>query len=277
MNGYFRRLRQNPIYLRETGRWGEPNPFFATLNRYSPFIILGTIFLSVCSCGSNFSQFADSNSNLVILWGLVCIPNLVMQALTWAGIILVPSLTAPAVSQEIKRGTWEILRLTPQSTWSILLAKMFGSLARLKIWWPMFLFSILQAAGAILGLFAVVASGDIQVEAVVSSIVLGIGYVVRPWAEIAYAAVVGMLLSTLTTSSRTALAGAYTAVVAMKVLNTSVLWGVIVTAVSQALSDYIIIWFTVMPLLVYLIATAILTWFLYRRSRQLDLGQAIGI
>lgn len=276
MSSFWRRLRQHPIYLRETGKWGEPNPFFATLNRYSSFIIVGTFLLAFCSCGSNFAQYSESNANLVILWGLVCIPNLVMQALTWASIILVPALIAPAVSEEIKRGTWDILRLTPQPMWHILLAKMFGALARLKIWWPMLVFSFLQAAGAIIGLVAVIATGENSGSVILGSLALGLGYILRPWSEVAYAAVAGMLISTLTTSARTALASTYTAVVAMKVLNTSVLWGGLIFLVADISADSSIAIYTLLPVSTYLIATGLLAFWLIRRTYHLDMGYAIA-
>lgn len=274
---FWRELKQNPIYLRETGRWGEPNPFFATLNRYSPFIILGTLLLTICSCGSNFSAFgAGDNSQLAAFWILICLPNLMLQALTWAGIILTPALTAPAVAEEMKRGTWEILRLTPIPTWQILVAKMLGSLARLKIWWPLLIASILQAMGAALGLLTAISTFEEGLSATLWALTLAITLLIRPWAEIGFAAVVGITISTWAHSARTALAGSYTAVVAMKLINTSLLWGGI--GFAFGVEDYnngFVVFLNVAPTATYVIASLLISWVLLRRANYLDMGHQI--
>ena len=44
---WFRSLNENPIYLREKGGWGNPNPFYEMLRRYSPFVVMAAIVLGL--------------------------------------------------------------------------------------------------------------------------------------------------------------------------------------------------------------------------------------
>jgi len=134
------------------------------------------------------------------------------------GMLMAPALTAPAISMEINRGTWDLLRVTPQSTRSILMAKLFGALARLRIWPLLFALSMLQGvllAGAVtLGGRSVAIFGPI----------VGLAATVRPWLEVLFAGFAGMFLSTQVHSARVALASSYMVVIIFKLINSSVLW-----------------------------------------------------
>jgi hypothetical protein len=59
---------------------------------------------------------------------------------------MAPALTATTIGREIEQGNWDILRLTPQSIWSIVGAKLLGGLARLRIWPLLLLLSAVQGA-----------------------------------------------------------------------------------------------------------------------------------
>jgi hypothetical protein len=115
------------------------------------------------------------------------------------------------------------LRATPLSTRSIIMAKLFGALARLRIWPILLALSLLQ--GLLLTcsiLFA--ASAAPGESAAFGGIVVGITSAIRPWLEILFAAFVGMMASTLVKSATTALSASYTAVILTKLFNSSLIW-----------------------------------------------------
>lgn len=213
MFAFWTKIKQNPVYQRERGRWGEPNRFFATLNRYSPFLIIGIFVFTVC-CGFN-SSLIGLDSNLTTFWAILCLPNLAMQGLMWAVVLLVPALTAPSISEEMKQGTWDILRLTPQPMSDILLAKVFGGLARLKIWWPMLIVSLFQMAGAVLGIVTVQAFESTG-ENLFVVILLAVAVVTRPWLEVLCVALIGINFSAVAGSARTALVGSYAVILFLR-------------------------------------------------------------
>ena len=208
-------LRQNPIYLREQGHWGEPNSIYANINRYSPFVIMGALVLGVCG-GNNFLSTIGMNSGTEWLILLLCIPNAFMQMLTWGGLFMVPALTAPSVSEEIKRGTWEILMLTPQPVHHILFAKLFGSLSRLRIWWLLIIMSVLQGGVTIVA--AATAASAFDAVSLATSLMLAIGLLLQPWLEIGYAALVGLTVSTWAQTSRAALITSYSIIFGTKLV-----------------------------------------------------------
>ncbi len=215
-----RTLPTNPIYLREQGSWGNPNPFFDNLKRFSPFIALGTLSLGLCA-GFNpalWSGFAN-NDALIAVWALVCLPGMVLSMLTVFGSLMAPALTAPAISMEQDQGTWDVLRMTPYSTNGILMAKLLGALSRLRIWPWLFGLTLFQGVTtfcllALLG----------ERETAVFSALLGVSTMLRPWLEILFAAFIGMYFSALVRSATIALASAYTAVVLFKLFNSSGVW-----------------------------------------------------
>lgn len=216
---WWRALPQNPIYRREQGNWGEPNPVYEKLRRYSPFVVMGAIFLGLCAGWGNPALFANNNNELVAFWCFLCLPSILLTGLTMFGSFMAPALTAPAVSIEIDKGTWDLLRVTPMSTRSIVIAKMFGGLSRLRIIWPlMFAVSLLQ--GLILVCSVALTDGRIALFGAA----LGVTAILRPWLEVLFAAVVGMAASIRVRTATMALVASYTAVGLMKLINNSLLW-----------------------------------------------------
>ena len=215
---WFRSLNENPIYLREKGSWGNPNPFYETLRRYSPFVVMGAIVLGLCAGTNPALLGATDDDELFAFICVLCLPGALLSMLTIYGSFMAPALTAPTISMEVDRGTWDILRLTPHATSGILLAKLFGGLARLRIWRVMLALSGFQA----MMLFCVL---SVTAEATaVSGFFIGLGALIRPWVEVLFAAFIGMYLSTWVKSARTALAGSYVIVVLMKLFSNSAIW-----------------------------------------------------
>ncbi len=215
---WFRSLDENPIYLREKGGWGNPNPFYETLRRYSPFVVMGAIVLGLCAGANPALLGTTENEELFIFLCVICLPGALLSMLTIYGSFMAPALTAPTISMEVVRGTWDILRLTPHSTANILLAKLFGGLARLRIWKVMLLLSAFQA----LMLFCVLSF--VSGGTAVSGFFIGLGALIRPWVEVLFAAFIGMYFSTWVKSAQLALAGSYVIVVLMKLFSNSAIW-----------------------------------------------------
>jgi hypothetical protein len=210
-------LSRNPIYLRAIGNWGNPNPFFDKLSRYSPFVVMGAIVFGICTGVANPALFAGDDA-LIAFWCFLCLPGVLLNTLTLFGTFMAPALTAPLVSMEIDRGTWEILQVTPQPTQLILLAKMFGALGRLRIWPLLFALSMLQ--GLLIACSASVSGGALTIW----DPIVGAAAATRPWTEVLFAGLAGMYLSTRLDSSRSALAASYAAVVIVKIVNSSGMW-----------------------------------------------------
>ena len=262
---WWRSLPQNPIYLREKGGWGSPNPFYDTLSRYSPFVVMGAILLGLCTGVSNPGLFTNNSGNdaFFLVWCLLCLPSMLLSMITLFGAFTAPALTAPMVSMEVNRGTWEILRTTPLSTRSILGAKLFGALARLRIWPILFALSLLQ--GLLIGCSTTIA----QENLIYWGWLLGVSAVVRPWVEILFAALIGLYASTRTRSATTALVAAYTAVVLMRVLNSSGVWTLITLARNEG-GIGIILSSSLGPTTIYVLATGLVALGIVRRADQLD-------
>jgi hypothetical protein len=138
-----------------------------------------------------------------------------MNGLMWAVVLLVPALTAPSISEEMKQGTWDILRLTPQPMSDILLAKVFGGLGRLKIWWPMLIVSLLQMAGGVLGIVTMQAFESTGGN-LLAVILLAVAVVTRPWLEVLCVALIGINFSAGAGSARTALVGSYAVILFLR-------------------------------------------------------------
>jgi ABC-type transport system involved in multi-copper enzyme maturation permease subunit len=215
---WIRSLKENPIYLREKGEWGNPNPFYEKLRRYSPFVVMGAIVFGLCA-GFNPAFYGSAIDNdLFVFVALLCLPGALLSMLTMYGSFMAPALTAPAISMEVDRGTWDILRLTPHSSATILLAKLFGALNRLRIWKVMLVLSAFQGFILLCALTAFTGQFGLAL------LLIGLGTVLRPWVEVLFAAFMGMFISTLVRSSRYALAGSYICVVLMRLFNGSLLW-----------------------------------------------------
>ena len=263
---WWRSLPQNPVYLREKGQWGKPNPFFQTLSRFSPFVVMGAIVLGFCGGFSNPTLFSGDDA-LLALWCFLCLPSILLNILSLVGVFLAPALTAPLISLEIDSGSWEILRMTPQSTQSIIGAKMLGALSRLRLLWPvLFLLSVLQ------GLVITCSLSLTDTQMVLWGVPMGLATAVRPWAEIFFAAMVGMYASTRVRSATMALVFSYTLVFLLKIFNSTGLW-MGVTAVALPSSEHMIFPMgTIGPILIYAIAVAMLTFGLWRQAEKLSYG-----
>ncbi len=216
---WLRTLPENPIYQREKGGWGTPNPFFEGVRRYSPFIVMGVGLLGLCAGSNNTSMFSG-NDELFAIYCLLCIPGIIVNMMTLGGSFLSPALTAPSISQELNGGTWEILLMTPQSTRSIVFAKMFGALSRLRWMWPvLFLLSMLQGT-ALLCMMVMMDNEELLWMAIPT----GAALAARPWLEVLFAALVGMLSSMYSRSARMALLAAYAAIIILKMFNNGTVW-----------------------------------------------------
>ena len=260
---WWRGLRHNPIYLREKGSWGEPNTLYITLRRYSPLVLAGVIVGGICSGGTN-QAWLVSNDALFALACLVCIPGLLLTIISLYGVFMAPVMTAPLISMERDRGTWDIIRATPQSTRSIVLSKMFGGLARLRIWPWLFILSAVQGSILILSIFLV---GD---SMRLWGIPLGAFAFLRPWVEIFFAGLAGMLASLWLRSAMTALISAYTAVFFIKALNSSTLWLLISLEIDRLDSNAPLIWSTIGPTAVYMLLCLVLFSILLWRADRMS-------
>ena len=255
---WWRNLPNNPIYQREKGRWGEANPYYSKFKRYAPFFILGAIMLGLCAGYSNPTLLATGNG-LGAIWCLLCLPGMVQSIVTWLGSVMAGVMTAPSVCLERTNGTWEILRLVPQSPQAILLAKLFGSLARLQIIWvTLFLLTLIQ--GAVL-LFSSLFIDQLGVGSFAAFLTL-----IRPWQDILFTALWGMTLSTWTKSATVALAGTFAGLLVMKGLS-SFSWFMIIWAIQ---SDSMLLFLPVLgPVLLYGLAIVILLALLPGRAAAL--------
>jgi hypothetical protein len=261
---WVRSLNENPIYLREKGDWGNPNPFYETLRRYSPFVVMAAILFGLCAGTNPALLGASQDDELFAFICVLCLPGALLSMLTIYGSFMAPALTAPTVSLEKDQGTWDILRLTPHSTASILLAKLFGGLSRLRIWRVMAVLSVFQA----LMLFCVLsfAAGSTAV----SGFFIGLGALIRPWVEVLFAAFTGMYLSTWVRSSTYALAGSYTIVVLMKVFSNSGIWLGIWSLLG--VNDGGMLTGSILsPAIVYGTAVILLWWGIVRQANKLSI------
>lgn len=217
---WLRELRENPIYLRERGSWGRANPFYERLASYWPLVAVGAIILGFCAAVGSPAT-APGNELILALWCLLCFPNMLTAVLSLYGSIMLPALTAPSVSLELDRGTWDILRVAPYSDHTILSAKLLGALGRLRIWWLLLLAGVIQGLAA-----ACFFSFSAPTEAI-WALAIGPAVLVRPLVEVLFAGCLGFYLSTRIRSATTALAAAYGGVFVLKLLNSSGVWTLI--------------------------------------------------
>ena len=250
-------LKQNPVYLRETGAWGTPNPFYQQITRFSPFIIIGVISLGICGGSMNPAMF--TNDEMIAAACFICLPGFLLTAVTLYAQIMAPALTAPTISMERAAGTWDILRTTPMSTNSIFLAKLFGALSRLRIWLVLFALTLLQG-----GIMA--CSLTLFGENPLLGGLMGMATTVRPWVEIIFAAFVGMYASTLASSAMMALVAAYGTIVLVKIFNSGGLWlAVVLLAELDEMASMLIP--TLAPIVVYLLLITAVWIGLYRQAK----------
>lgn len=270
---WVRSLNENPIYLREKGSWGNPNPFYETLRRYSPFVVMAAILLGLCAGTNPALLGATEDDELFAFLCVLCLPGALLSMLTIYGSFMAPALTAPTVSMEKDRGTWDILRLTPHSTASILLAKLFGGLSRLPIWRVMAILSVFQA----LMLFCVMSfaaggtAASSSLGAGVAGFFIGLGALIRPWAEVLFAAFTGMYLSTWVRSATYALAGSYTIVVLMKLFSNSGIW-LGIWSLLGVNDNGMLTGSILSPAIVYGTAVLLLWWGIVRQANKLSIA-----
>jgi ABC-type transport system involved in multi-copper enzyme maturation permease subunit len=260
---WWQSIRRSPIYQRERGGWGKPNPFYDHLSQYVPLVVLASLFFGLCGGMTSANFFAWSDESAVLLWCLTCLPGMLLSMLTLFGVFMAPALTAPMVSMEVDRGSWDLLRLTPLPTRTILAAKLLGALARLRIWLLLFLLTLLQ--GSLVALTGLLYGQDMQLE----SWALAAAIVFRPWLEILFAAVAGLYASITVSSATTALVTAYTAVILMRLFNNTPLW--LVTAnLFDLPGNWLFTSGNLGPTAVYLLATVILAWSIRRWANRQD-------
>ncbi|MCB8951903.1 MAG: hypothetical protein H6650_07815 [Ardenticatenales bacterium] len=256
---WLRDLRHNPIYRRQRGDWGRPNPLFDQASRFAPFIFLGALIIGACGGWLNPALFSSQSSRDAFLACIVCLPAIMLNVLTWYGVIMAPALTAPAIGMEINAGTWDSIRTTPYSDITILCAKFLGAMARLRIWLLLGIFSLLH--GLLLFLFSLYLSSTAPKQAISSLFVSGFT-AVRPWLEIITAGILGMNLSTHIRSTTLALAASYAGILLIKLLTNNLLWTLLFNSSSTVLPIG-------GPILVYLLLIAALTLNLLRRAPRL--------
>ncbi|MCA9873290.1 MAG: hypothetical protein KC441_06535 [Anaerolineales bacterium] len=257
-------LRANPVYLREKGHWGTPNPFYANLTRYSPFMVIGAVLFGVCAGSANPSLFSG-NDDLVVAACFLCLPGFLLTAVAVYGQFMALALTAPSISLERAAGTWDILRMTPVSMQTILLGKLFGALSRLRIWPLLLALSLLQ--GGILAASVTIFGGD----GAFWGWLLGLAAMLRPWTEVIFAAFVGLYVSTVVESAMMALVGAYTAVVLLKLFNSSGFWLAAVLLANGGGATSLVLP-TVGPVLVYGLAITAVLLGLMQQAKKLSYG-----
>lgn len=261
---WWRALKAHPVYLRERGQWGKSNPYYETLRRFSPLVILGVLLFGACG-GSASPTLLAGGDELAIFWCMLCLPGILLSALTLFGLLMVPALTAPTISLERNNQTWEILRATPLPLPTLLLAKMFGGLARLRAyWWLMFVVSLFYS------LMLMASTLFVGQEMALSGLLLGLATLIRPWLEILFAALVGMLMSLWASSSTSALIGSYGVIVAFKLCNSSFLWTALSLGLSE-IADLSLLAGTLLPTLTYTLAAAAAGALLMRRARAIEL------
>lgn len=276
MWAFLKTIRTNPIYLREQGRWGEPNQYYATLLRYLPLVILLVIALGVCGYGqaSSLIGFSDQAG---ILFALVCIPNILIQMLTWIGLIISPALTAPSVVEEVQRGSWDILRLTPMPTMHLIMAKFFGGLSRLKIWKALLILSVIYAAGTGIGSSALLYQQS-GLTSLLFGLLAGLMTLLKPWLEIGFAGLSGLTLSLWTSSARAALIGSYALVLFFRiVLGNVVMWATVAGLFSFGFEESAFALGSLSLVLLYLIAGLVLFALMRRRALILDKGDFLNV
>jgi ABC-type transport system involved in multi-copper enzyme maturation permease subunit len=261
---WWRGVRQSPIYQRERGGWGKPNPYYDHLSRYLPFVVLAALFFGLCGGMSSVNNlFAWSNESAVLLWCLTCLPGILLSMLTLFGVFMAPALTAPMVSMEVDRGSWDLLRLTPLPTRTILAAKLLGALDRLRIWLLLFLLTLLQ--GSLVAFTGLLYGQNMVLE----SWALAAAIVFRPWLEIFFSAIVGLYASITVSSATTALVVAYTAVILMRLFNNTPLW-LAVANLFNPRGNWLFISGNLGPTAVYLFATIGLAWSIRRWANRQD-------
>ncbi|MEM7797841.1 MAG: hypothetical protein AAF633_01510 [Chloroflexota bacterium] len=222
-------IRSHPIYGRQRGRWGEVNSYYKRITSYLWLLIFAFPVLFITNAITPFSIFGSQEYGFLFL--TTCLPGLVVQLITWIGLISAPAMTAPAIVEEIQGGSWDILRLTPMPVHEIVIAKFLGGLSYLKIWVPLLLVSILQAILFFLGLSASFVGFDQPNP--IPLILAGASILLRPWLEITFAGIVGITISMWATSVRGALVSSYAIILLFKFILSNIASVVVLVMFSE--------------------------------------------
>lgn len=273
---FWSQLRHTPFYRREKGLWGNPNEFYTYANRFAPLLIIGSLFLGMCGGVTNLASTSDSASEAVILfYCFYCLPTIGVQMLTWTGVVMIPTLTAPIISEELKRGTWDMLMVTPHPIQTILWAKALGGLSRLYIWWPLLILSLIQLLGTLLAAGLVLTNiplngGDAETWQTFLLVGLaGVGMSLRPWVELLFVTLIGLCCSTATKSGGLALAVTYAIVIIAKMVGSNTLWlGLVALMVNTGDTNWIPVGGTYIPIMIYAVLITV-TFFLLRSQMNL--------
>jgi len=258
----WRKLRQNPVYLREKGEWGQPNPYYNTIQRYSPFVVLGALVLGFCAGITN--PFLLSINDAFLLGCLICLPNLLLSVITWYGAVMAPALTAPTINREINAGSWDMLRVLPYSPRQLILAKLFGALARLRLWPWLLLLSLLQTLlTAGIGLFTLFTSNASRFWFLFT---LPATFL-RPWLDIFVAALLGLTCSLFIRSTPLSLTTSYISLIFAKGLTGSLLWSGLANLLSPGQEDWLTITILVAPVLSNILLIGLLMLLIDRKLR----------
>ncbi len=205
---WYRALPDNPIYKRESGAWGNPNPIYDVVVRYSPFVFLTALLVAFCGGVTNPVWLSRSNG-----FSLFCILGVTANILKLYGIVAAPALTVPCIGLEQSSGSLELLFTTPKSRQDIVFAKFFGALSRLKIWKPMLFFGGLQMLAASIP----IAEAIRDVKNMWLLLTLP-AYLAQPFLEVFFAGLLGLYLSTWIKSSMMAIVATYAAFFTLKIL-----------------------------------------------------------
>lgn len=239
------RLIAEPIYLRESGHWGTPNPFFDNSRRYVPLVVLLSLVPALCTSISNPTFLSQEGFIDDVLYCLLFLPMFGVTVFSWLGIYLAPAVTVPSLGMERQQRSWELLRLTPFSTSQIIMAKLLGSLKRLRIWPILLVLCFFQAlifGGALL------ANGE-----VVAGLLAGVALLFRPGLDIFFAGLVGVYLAMWIKSIPSALAMAYGMVIVVKIASsilTALVAGLLALVVNSSALVFALT--LLVPMLLYL-------------------------
>lgn len=214
---WFKQLPQNPIYLREKGEWGHTNLLYKKALGLSPFVLLAIMVVALCTSVSGLNLYSELGFYM-IMWCILWLPNLIITTLSLFASFILPTLTAPSISAERVAGSWDILRTTPQSTESILMAKLFANLSKFWMWKTILLLSIPQVVASVI---AIPLSPP---NTLVAQFIYLLHNLLRAPLEILFAALLGLFFSTTIRSAVIALISSYIGIVLFRLLNNNILW-----------------------------------------------------
>jgi hypothetical protein len=249
---HWRQLAANPIYLREKGVWGNPHPYYDRLALLVPLILLPGLLLGLCGAPAGLLPLTAISELFIGVYCLLCLPAVLLQALTWLGVFMAPALTATSLGREIDQGNWDILRLTPQPVRLIVAAKLLGALARLRLWPLLWLLSLLQALALGAGFLL---AGSLYNWFWVIPVTLS--SLLRPSLEIFWAGLLGMTVSLWVRSAIMALATTYGLIILFRTAVWLMSW-LLLSLTVELLGDYGALWPFLLPTAAYLLASALM-------------------